>query len=157
MLLDVRHGKLINFGAEKVEHQFVNCQESHEQRRKFDIARQCWSDSQVSACFETTVVALLNDWGTGLSRSLYEEACVHFFGGNEQCWQFAETFWNGRKTGRQPVKMLDKGIAFEITCKRGELTTYASHLHKIVSNTNLEAVLWANIVSGTVRLERIGK
>jgi len=53
--------------------------------------------------------------------------------------------------------MLDEGIAFEITCKRGDLATYASHLHKIVSNTNLAAILWANIVSGTVRLERIGK
>jgi len=68
----VRHGKLINFGAEKVEHQFVNCHESYEQRRQFDIARYGWSDSHESACFERTVVARLNDWGTGLSRALYE-------------------------------------------------------------------------------------
>ena len=53
--------------------------------------------------------------------------------------------------------MLSKGISFEIICKRGDLEIYASHLQKIVSNTNLEAMLWANIGSGTVRLERIGK
>ena len=98
MLLDVRHGKLINFGGEKVEHQFVNCNESHEDRRKFGVHRHCWSNSHESACLEKTVVALVKDWGTGLSRSLYEEACIHFFGGKEQCWQFAETSWGGRKT-----------------------------------------------------------
>jgi len=92
-----------------------------------------------------------------LGKKFHEEACIHFFGGKEQCWQFAETSWHGKKTGRQPVKMLSKGISFEITCKRGDLEIYASHLQKIVSNTNLEAMLWANIVSGTVRLERIGK
>jgi len=104
-----------------------------------------------------TVVALLNDWETGLSRSLYQEACFHLFGGKEQCWQFAETFWDDRQTGRQPVKVLDEGIAFEITCVRGDLAAYASHLDKIVSNTNLEAILSANIISNVVRFEQIGK
>lgn len=33
MLLDLRHGKLMNFGAEKVDHQFVNCLESRKERQ----------------------------------------------------------------------------------------------------------------------------
>lgn len=155
MLLDVQHGKLINFGAEKVEHQFVNCHESREQRQQFVVDRHGWSDCYEFVFFESTVVSLLKDWGTGLGRSLYEEACVYFFGGEDRCWQFAETFWNDRKTGRQPVKMLAKGIAFEVTCKRDDLANYASHLHKLVRNTSLEAILWVNIVSGKVRFECI--
>jgi GxxExxY protein len=153
MLLDLRHGKLINFGAEKVEHQFVNCHESTQQRQQFDLDRRNWSVSRVTTSFEQTVVALVKNWGTGLSRSLYEEACVHMFGGKECCERLVETYWNGRTTGRQPVKMIDDGVAFEITCKRKDLAIYASHLQKLLVNSNLRALLWANIVSGTVRFE----
>lgn len=155
MLLDVCHGKLINFGAEKVEHQFVNCHESLHHRQQFDVDRHNWGNSLDSELFEKTVVAIVSDWGTGLSRSLYEDACVQLLGGSEQLEQFTATFWNEKPTGRQPVKLLNEGIAFEITCKRDDLAIYSSHLSKLVSNTNLDAIFWANIVSGTVRLECI--
>lgn len=157
MLLDLRHGKLINFGAEKVEHQFVNCHETTRHRQQFKVERDNWSVSRETTSFEQTIVALVKDWGTGLSRSLYEEACVHLFGGKECCERLVDTFWNGNTTGRQPMKMIDEGIAFEITCKRNDLATYASHLHKLLNNSNIKSILWANIVSGTVRLERFGR
>ncbi len=157
MLLNVRHGKLINFGAEEVEHQFVNCHESTQHRQQFKVERVNWSVPHETTLFEQTVVALVKDWGTGLSRSVYEEACVHLFGSKESCEQMVATYWNGKPTGQQPVKMLDEGFAFEVTCKRTDLETYASHLHKLLDNTNLKSILWANIVSGTVRFRRIGK
>ena len=157
MLLDVRHGKLINFGAERVEHRFVNCHETLEQRRRFKMDRHCWDDSAELMHFEETLVALLSDWGTGLSRSLYEEACIHLFDSHQNHSQFTETFWNERPTGRQPVNMLGDGFAFEVTCKRDDLAAYAAHLHKFVANTRLKAILWANVTSGIVRLERIGR
>ncbi len=153
MLLDLRHGKLINFGAEKVEQQFVNCHESTQHRQQFHVERHNWNVSRATTCFEQTIVALVKDWGTGLSRSLYEEACVHLFGGKECCECFVETFWQGTTTGRQPVKMIEDRIAFEITCKRDGLTTYATYLQKLMSNLSLDSILWANIVSGTVRFE----
>jgi GxxExxY protein len=37
MLTDLHHGKLINFGGEKVEHEFVNCHETTEHRRSFQV------------------------------------------------------------------------------------------------------------------------
>ena len=155
MLLDLRHGKLINFGAEKVEHQFVNCHETTLQRQQFVVEYNNWIASPETTTFEQTITALVKDWGTGLSRSLYEEACVHFFGGKERCEHFVETYWNEKTTGRQPMKLIEEGIAFEITCKRNDLATYASHLHKLIKNSDLKSILWANIVSGTVRFERI--
>lgn len=81
MLLDLRHGKLINFGGEAVEHKFVNCHESTEHRRRFQVDRNNWQQTHEATSFEEIVVELIKDWGTGLSRSLYEEACVHLFGG----------------------------------------------------------------------------
>jgi GxxExxY protein len=153
MLLDLRHGKLINFGAEKVEHRFVNCHESTPHRQQYNVERNNWSDSGETTLFEQTVVALVKDWGTGLSRSLYEEACVHLFGGKESCERLFETYWNGNTTGRQPMRVIEKGVAFEITCKRNDLATYASHIQKLLNNSDLKSILWANIVSGTVRFE----
>ena len=90
-----------------------------------------------------------------MSRSLYEEACVYLFGGKECCERQVETYWNGTMTGRQPVKIIEEGVAFEISCKRKDLATYASHLYKLLCNSDLKSILWANIVSGTVRFERI--
>jgi hypothetical protein len=157
MLLDLRHGKLINFGGEQVEHKFVNCHESTEHRQRFQVDRNNWHKTHEATSFEEIVVELTKDWGTGLSRSLYEEAFVHLFGGKGCVERMVETYWNGKTTGQQPFKMIDEGIAFEITCKRTDLDLYANHLYKLLNNSNLKSILWANIVSGSVRFEWIGK
>ena len=144
MLLDLRHGKLINFGAEKVEHQFVNCHETTQQRQQFEVNHNNWSASCETTNFEKTLVALVKDWGTGLTRSLYEEACVHFFGEAEYCERFINTYWNGMTSGRQPMKLIEDGVAFEITCKRNDLASHASHLQKLLNNSDLKLILWAD-------------
>ena len=156
MLTGLSHGKLINFGAEWVEHKFVNCLESLEQRRQFQVR---WNDSNrdvAASRFEDVVVSLVRDWGTGLTRSLYLEAIVALLGGEVQCRRFTQTHWQGIPTGRQPVDMIDDVTAFEITCKRHDLESYESHLQRFLTNTTLESILWVNIVSGCVTFKRIG-
>ncbi len=77
MLTELSHGKLINFGAEHVEHIFVNCLESPGQRRQFHIDRHDWVRDAAAARFEDVVVALVHDWGTGLTRSLITKLSSH--------------------------------------------------------------------------------
>ena len=156
MLTGLAHGKLINFGAERVEHKFVNCLESPEQRRQFQVDRHDWSKDAAACRLEDVVVSLVRDWGTGLTRSLYREAVVALLGGEERCRRFTQTRWQGIFTGRQPVDMIDDGAAFEITCKRRDLESYESHLQRFLTNTKLESILWVNIVSGCVNFKRIG-
>jgi hypothetical protein len=156
MLTELTHGKLINFGSERVEHRFVNCHETLEQRRTFQIVRTEWLGVGPTQRLEQIVVALVNDWGTGLSRSLYQEAVVALAGGEEQCRQFTESKWQGQRIGRQPVLLIEQGVAFEITCKKHDLDHYESHLRRFLANTALESILWVNISSGCVRLKRIG-
>ncbi|MCU0708187.1 MAG: GxxExxY protein [Pirellula sp.] len=155
MLTGLSHGKLINFGAERVEHRFVNCHETSEHRRNFQIDRIAWNDYGPTDSLEQIVVPLLRDWGTGLSRSLYREAVIALAGGDEQCNQFTETYWQGQRTGRQPVSLINHGVAFEITCKKKDLDHYESHLRRFLSNTDLQSILWVNITSGSLRLQRI--
>ncbi|HAC89758.1 MAG TPA: hypothetical protein DCF63_03875 [Planctomycetaceae bacterium] len=157
MLTGLSHGKLINFGAECVEHRFVNCHETLDQRRHFRIEHIDWHNNTPSERLEQNVVSLLSDWGTGLSRSLYQEAIVAIMGGAERCEQFTETHWRGKKTGRQPVDRIEPGIVIEITCKKHDLDHYESHLRRFLFSTDLQSVLWVNIVSGTVRLQRIAR
>ncbi|HQX54147.1 MAG TPA: GxxExxY protein, partial [Planctomycetaceae bacterium] len=147
MLTELSHGKLINFGAERVEHIFVNCLESPEQRRQFQVDLHDWNKDAAASRFEDVLVSLVRDWGTGLTRSLYYEAVTALLGGEVQCRRFTQTHWQGIPTGRQPVDMIDDVAAFEITCKRRELEAYESHLQRFLENTTLESILWVNIVS----------
>lgn len=155
MLLGLSHGKLINFGKEQVEHQFVNCHETLEQRRQFRIGQVNWIRNEHANRFEKVVVSLLKDLGTGLSRALYEEACTFLLCAPKPEGEFTEAFWRGNRTGRQAVHMIEKGIAFKITCKREELHIYEAHLKRFLDNTDLICILWANIELGLVRLQRI--
>ncbi len=155
ILTGLSHGKLINFGSERVEHRFVNCHQVPEQRHQFQVVRIDWHGSGPTDDLEQIVVSLVNDWGTGLSRSLYKEAIASLAGRDEQCEQFTETQWGGQHTGRQPVTLIESAVALEITCKKYDLDDYESHLRRFLSNTILQSILWVNITSGCVRLQRI--
>jgi GxxExxY protein len=157
MLTGLSHGKLINFGAERVEHRFINCHETLDQRRQFQVEYFEWHSSKPTDRLEQTVVSLVRDWGTGLSRLLYHEAILALMGAAEQGQQFTDTYWRGEKTGRQPIDLIERGVAIKITCKKNDLDHYESHLQRLLANTDLQCILWVNIVSGTVRLQRIGR
>lgn len=155
MLTGLSHGKLINFGTDRVEHRFVNCHETPEQRRQFRIERIDWLDTGPTERLEQIVVQLVSDWGTGLSRSLYQEAVVALTESEIRCRQFTETHWQGQQTGQQSVRMLEPAIALEVTCKKHDLDQYESHLRRFLANTDLKSILWANIISGCVRLQQL--
>jgi GxxExxY protein len=157
MLNGLAHGKLINFGTNRVEHRFVNCHETPEQRREFQVEHIDWCSNGPTERLEQIVVPLVRDWGTGLSRSLYQEAIVALAGGEERCEKFAETQWRGQRTGRQPVNLIEPAVSLEITCKKHDLDYYESHLRRFLTNTDLRSILWVNITSGCVRLKRIGR
>ncbi len=158
MLTDLHHGKLINFGGDTVEHEFVNCHETTEHRRAFQLDLSRWSSPAADARgFQEIVVNLLRDWGTGLDRGLYIEATTHFLGGPEVVRQPVETLWDGRVVGRQFTNLAGRNTAFEITCLRTEVDSYEQHLLRFLANTTLEKVLWANVVSGLVRLVVLSK
>lgn len=157
MLTGLTHGKLINFGTERIEHRFVNSHETLEQRRCFQVERIDWSESEITTRIEQLAVSLVRDWGTGLSRSLYQEAVFAMVSGNERCDQFAEARWQGHRTGQQPAILVDPFVALEITCKNGNLEPYEIHLHKFLNNTDLKSIVWINIISGLVRLQHINR
>jgi hypothetical protein len=79
---DLAHGKVINVRPEKVQHRFVNCRQSLAAMRNPVVRDADWNSSAPGAeTFRDTLMALIQDWGTGLELPLYEESLTHFFGG----------------------------------------------------------------------------
>jgi len=158
MLTDLHHGKLINFGGEKVEHEFVNCHETTEHRRAFQLDLSRWSTPAAGVLeFQEIVLNLLRDWGTGLDRGLYIEAITHFLGGPQVVRQPVETLWNGIVVGWQNTNMAARDAAFKISCLRTEVDSYEKHLYRFLVNTTLEKVLWVNVASGSVTFVLLSK
>jgi GxxExxY protein len=151
MLTDLRHGKLINFGGEKVTHEFVNCHETTEHRRSFQVNLSRWSSKATDARnFQSMVIDLLRDWGTGLDQGLYHEAITYFLGGSHAVHRPIETFWQGNAIGKQNADLVAPDTAFEITCLRKAAEAYEPHLRRFLINTNLNRIFWVNVVSGEV-------
>ena len=158
MLTDLHHGKVINFGADRVEHEFVNCHETAEHRRSFQVDLSRWSSQATGARrFQEIVVDMLRDWGTGLDRGLYIDAVTHFLGGPDVVRQPVETLWDGIVVGRQNVNLVAPNIGFEITCLRADGESYEENLRRFLANTTLEKIFWVNGVSGNVGFVLLSK
>ena len=158
MLTDLHHGKLINFGREAVEHEFVNCHETTEHRRSFQVNLSRWSFETADARnFQTMVLDLLRDWGTGLDQGLYNEAITYFLGGSQSVRRPIETFWCGNVVGKQNADLVAPNTAFEVTCLRKKAESYEPHLRRFLANTNLDQIFWVNIVSGEVTFNLLSK
>lgn len=157
MLTGLSHGKLINFGPSAVGQSFVNSHEPPEQRRKFNVERIDWPGNATTSWLEEVIVPLVQDWGTGLTKSLYLETVLAFAGGEERCRYFTDALWEQNTIGRQPIHAISDGVAVEISCLKQNHAHYERNLRKFISNTTLSSLLWANIDSGRVRLQRLRK
>ena len=152
MLTDLSHGKLINFGTKSLQHEFVNCHESIEHRRRFNLDTERWETSNsIAERFRETIIELLRDWGTGLDRGLYTEAVTHFLGGPDVVRQEVKTLWNEKLVGKQVCRLLAPNEAYKITTLRRDMDTYEVRLQQFLQNTTLKKIYWVNVVSGKVR------
>ena len=152
MLTDLTHGKLINFGGESLEHEFVNCHESTEHRRRFRIDEARWTTgSPMAERFRKIIVELLRDWGTGLDGGLYTEAVTHFFGGPKVVFQAVETLWEQKRVGKQVCALLAPNEAFKITTLKKDIPAYELRLSQFLRNTTLNKIYWVNVISGKVQ------
>lgn len=146
LLSGVCHGKLINFRPDRVEHEFVNATLTRADRTSFDTADAAFRESDgFGLDKKTLVVDLLRDWGTGLERSLYEEALVHFFGGQERALRMTDVRLGETSTIRQPVLTCGTATGLRVTTLERGMIEYENHLHRFLSNTTLTSIQWINI------------
>ena len=81
LLTGLKHGKLVNLRPEKVEHEFINAKQTLQERCSFSIHNSGFHSSNgFGSAEQALIIELIRDSGTGLERSLYEEAILHFIG-----------------------------------------------------------------------------
>ena len=152
MLTNTSHGKLINFGGSKLEHEFVNCLQSKDERCRFAVDDSRLQKDDVAVRFKEVLVELLSDWGTGLDTSLYEEAIGHLFAGGADRHSLPITF-SGSLVGEISVNILEPGVGFYVTALNDAgRQHFEGHARRLLQQSSLCKLQWANVRVGSLSL-----
>jgi GxxExxY protein len=158
LLTGCRHGKLLNFRPERLEHEFVNTTLTHADRISFEVDDSAWDNSVESASMIRNLVeGILRDWGTGLDAQLYVDALTHFLGGEEQVIGKVPIVSEGRCIGHQRVRRANAESVLKCTTFADSLESFESHALRFLNLTNLKRMFWINISLKTVRLKTLTK
>ncbi len=141
-LLDCSRGKIINFRPASVQSVFVNTPLSSAERRSFAVHDSQWSgDNRI----RDWIVEFLRDLGTALELTLYQQALVHFLGGEEFVSRLMPMGREGIQLGNQHFQMMEPDIAFRITTLQDGCPNYESNLRRLLIHSTLKAIHWINI------------
>ncbi len=160
MLSDLSHGMLINVRPEKVTHEFVNNALTHADRLRFEPVLQTGQSlRQEFERFSSTLLDLLRDWGTCLDLMLYEDALTEFFGGEGQVVRPVAVSIDGKSIGSQRLRFVGERTAFKLTALEGHdsLIRFEHHARKLVEDTDIAGLLWANIARHKVTIRSLAK
>ncbi len=152
MLLDLEHGKIVNFRGESVESRFVNCSIKTDERRCYDLAFDKWKGG---ARLQSLVEAILSDWGTGLELALYQQAFAHLLSEETDAVQSLSLFRGSIPVGGQAFILSAPCEAVKVTSMAKPTTGYADHLRKLIQLAPLRSMHWINIALHQVTLTTI--
>jgi len=145
-LAGLKHGRLVNFRTERLQHEFVSTTLTPEERRRFSVVEGEWVEmNPASRQLKAKTVELLDDWGAFLDVNLYREALVHFLGGANSVCKPVEIFSGPRPIGTQNLNMLDQDSAFAFTTKQGSASVMREHLERLLHHTRLKSIQWLNL------------
>ena len=108
------------------------------------------------------LLEMLRDWGVGLDLHLYEDALTHFLGGRERVMSDIDIVLDGRRVGRQRVRLSGPGTAFRITALGDDgMPRFEDHARRFLQHTQLTAIHWINLARDhvtfrTLERERTG-
>jgi GxxExxY protein len=153
LLTELPRGKLINLRPDRVEHRFVNATLSRADRMVFDVYDDDWQEIG-DVGLRPKVLALLHDWGTGLTAGLYEEALGHACGAETPT--DIEVRAGPRCLGMHSLRLACPDVAFRVTgLPLNRLPDFKCHLHRLLSHTALRAIQWVNITHRDVHFTTI--
>ncbi len=146
LLAGLHHGKIINFRTAQVEHKFVNTTLTHADRTAFKIDDIGWHPTQGFGISEKLLVSeLIKDWGTGLTRTLYNEAVLHFLVEPQNCLQEINVVYRHEVIAKQSVNMCARNIAISLTTLEHGAEGHHNDMLRLLNNTELSAIQWINI------------
>jgi len=146
LLAGLKHGRLVNFQTERLQHEFVSTTLTHEERRRFSVVEDGWVEmNPASRELRLKIIELIEDWGAFLDANLYREALVHFLGGPSSVCQSVEIFSGATPIGAQNLNVLGSDTAFALTMKQKQTSFMRDHLERLLCHTSLKAIQWINL------------
>jgi GxxExxY protein len=149
-LRGAQHGKLVNFRPAKVQSRFVNTQISEDARRRFHLRMERWGPDRPSQALSEVMISLLKDWGMFLELGVYQDAPIHFLGGEEKVSATIPVCRNGIPLGNQRIHLLDSETGFRLTAMAADAEDYERQISLLLQHTQLRAVHWINLAHHTV-------
>lgn len=159
LLVDVPHGKLINLRPPSGEYRTVNAVVSAQERGRFTLTTTRFQP-QTPRCRELhdLLNELLGAWGAFLDWNPYEEALVHFLGGDAKVRQRVPLARAGLALGTQATTLLADNIAFRVTALPPDAHEgYESQLRRFLALTPLAPLHWVNLHHHETQLVTISK
>jgi len=153
-LLDLERGKLVNFGASRVESKFINTPVPRETRVNFALRNTHYHGSQE---FMILVLELLRDFGTCLSVSLYHEAINCLLSSKLTTPKMLPISINDKWIGNQRFHLAAPDEAYRVTAFNRTVPDYKDQLQNLLRLSPLRSIHWINIETQTVTISTIGK
>ncbi|VGO22812.1 GxxExxY protein [Pontiella sulfatireligans] len=155
---NTKHGKIINFRPVSVEHEFVSTTLDREARTSLCIQDSRWNTSSKNARkLKTRMIDIMNDWGAFFDTHIYEEALIHFLGGEQKIVQSVEIKNGNQLLGTQKFTCLSETDIFLITAAKGDINRYETHLTRLLSHTPFEQLHWINLNRSTIQFASLEK
>ncbi len=157
LITETPQGKLINLRPASVEYRTVNAVVSAADRQRFEVVTEHWQP-QTPRC--GLVSEILNEtlsaWGAFFDCHLYEDALIHFLGGEGRVLRKIPLKRDGFSLGAQTIPLVADSIAFRLTALAPEAVQgYAAQLRRLLSLTPLTAWHWINLHHHEIRLTTI--
>jgi GxxExxY protein len=157
-LLNLQHGKLINFRPASVESRFVSTQLTKEKRLAFSMNKTKWDhEPEGSEVLSDALAGLLGEWGVFLDSNLYREALLHFTAEKSPGLQEVEIVRSERAIGIQKMCLLTPDTAWHFSAHHEHLESYEVHMRRLLNHTNLHAVHWINMNKHQVIMKTLKK
>ena len=156
LLTGIKHGKLINFRPASVECSFVSTTLTNEDRYDYSIDTTRFNEA-TSKCKDLKLIlsALLKEWGAFLDCRLFNEALIHFLGGNENIICPVKICFNNKKAGEQKMQLLNNETAFHLSGITRAFKGYENNIKRLIKHTNIKTVQWVNCNQRDIKVKTI--
>lgn len=142
LLTNTAHGKLANFGSQRVVGSYVNAPAMPQDRYTLDVVRDDLAPE--GQRLREILMALMEDWGLYLEAALYNQALIHFWGGEDHVLELRSLTRDGISIGDQRFHICGDQQAFVIT-RFENPARHASHLRPLLNLSPLKAMHWINL------------
>ena len=151
LMCDLAHGKLINLEGDFIEHEFVNTNWRFSDTQRFRIQNDRFDLTLPGTRqLQDYVLSFLADLGTGLQKSLYEQAIFEFLGGTDQIKVKLPVRLNGHLVGHHEMALIQPDIGIIITSLDQSLKSYETNTRRLLAHLDLRAINWINITMNAV-------